>query len=485
MNTIIPVILAGGQGSRLWPLSMPETPKQCLPLLHESLSLLQQTLLRARDISREKPLVICHEDQRFLVAEQCRALNIPVDIILEPHSRNTAQATALAAAFYQQQNRADALLLMMPADHALDNPRVLLQAVQQLQPFVAAGAAGIFGIEPTHAATEYGYLQVPESGSVQTVLCFREKPDAETAQQWLTANSSKDGARWLWNSGVFFWQAAALNAAFQQVQPVLFSAAQQAMQAARTDLDFIRPDAGALENSPALPLDIALLEPLTAQHNGEQTSRAVVAVALENSGWNDIGSFAALGAYLPADAQNNRVQGDARLYATQNTLVYNRSGRDIAVNGVRDLMIIDTPDALLISHKDSTAALRAIAADAPAQEPQQVFRPWGNYQRLHTGQGYKIKRLQVKPGGQLSLQRHQERAEHWVVVRGEATVIREQNGVLTQAVLHANESTFIAVGDVHSLANHGNTLLEMIEVQSGDYLGEDDIERLQDIYGRQ
>src|SRR5690606_10355170 len=196
----------------------------------------------------EKPLVICHEDQRFLVAEQCRALNMPVDIILEPHSRNTAQAAALAAAFYQQQNRADALLLMMPADHALDNPRVLLQAVQQLQPFVAAGAAGIFGIEPTHAATEYGYLQVPQSASVQTVLCFREKPDAETAQQWLTAKSTGESARWLWNSGVFFWQAAALNAAFQQVQPLLFAAAQQAMQAARTDLDFIRPDASVLEN---------------------------------------------------------------------------------------------------------------------------------------------------------------------------------------------------------------------------------------------
>src|SRR5690606_15103887 len=259
----------------------------------------------------------------------------------------------------------------------------------------------------------------------------------------------------------------------------------QAMQAARTDLDFIRPDASALENTPALPLDIALLEPLAAQRNGEQTSSAVVAVALENSGWNDIGSFAALGAYLPADAQNNRVQGDARLYATQNTLVYNRSGRDIAMNGVSDLVVIDTPDALLITHQDSTSALRAIAADAPAQEPQQVFRPWGNYQRLHIGQGYKIKRLQVKPGGQLSLQRHQQRAEHWVVVRGEATVIRQQHGELTQEILHANESTFIALGDVHALANHGNTLLEMIEVQSGDYLGEDDIERLQDIYGRQ
>ncbi|MCD8522611.1 MAG: mannose-1-phosphate guanylyltransferase/mannose-6-phosphate isomerase [Saccharospirillaceae bacterium] len=490
---IIPVILAGGTGTRLWPLSTRDCPKQFLPLLNPELSLLQQTLLRAQDLLLRlgqpavEPVIVCHEAQRFLAAEQCRALNIRTQIVLEDEGRNTAQALALAAqhlAHHSQQRpeqHEQTLMLAMPADQTLSDNAVLAQAMASLQAKVAQGSAGIFGIEPEYAATGFGYLRADASGQVTE---FREKPDADTAAQWLADNAQQQ-AGWLWNSGIFFWQVQAFLQRLSEYQPLLFAATQSAMAQAQQDLDFIRPATAPLQQCPHLPLDIALLEPLS------RIGQAVVAAPLVNSGWNDIGNWQALGELGEADAQGNRVPKNAatrgRFVHSQNNYLHSSSGRDIALLGVQDLLVVDTEDALLIAHKRQAQQVGALApaVNHDIAEPRRVYRPWGSYEVLHPGDGYKIKRLRVKAGGRLSLQRHRFRAEHWVVVRGEATVIRQRDGVQSREVLHANESTFIALGDIHSLENNGDILLEMIEVQSGDYLGEDDIERLQDAYGRQ
>ncbi|UZK04446.1 mannose-1-phosphate guanylyltransferase/mannose-6-phosphate isomerase [Venatoribacter cucullus] len=478
---LVPVILAGGQGSRLWPLSTPDCPKQYLPLLDPHWSLLQQTLQRAQQLSPCQPLLVCHEEQRFLAAEQCRAAGIHATLLLERDSRNTAQALALAAQFLRARGDDNALMLVLPADHLLENMAPLQQALQHLQPWVEQGAAAVFGILPDTPATGFGYLQVSAGEApVRPLRAFHEKPDATTAAAYLQENATGPQPCWYWNSGMLCWQVQSFLQALQQWQPQLATASAAAIAGQQQDLDFIRPNAAALQGVTALPVDIALLEPLAA--NGEA---AVVAAVLADSGWSDIGSWAAVQALAPADEQGNAQQGGGRFYRSHNNYLHNHSGRDIALLGVTDLVVVDTADALLIAQRDALDQLCEAVADSPATSPRKVFRPWGCYEILHPGDGYKIKRLQVKPGGQLSLQRHQQRAEHWVVVRGEATVIRQQDGELTQEILHANESTFIALGDVHALANHGNTLLEMIEVQSGEYLGEDDIERLQDIYGRE
>lgn len=470
-----PVIMAGGSGSRLWPLSRGNYPKQFLALNGKE-TMLQQTILRLRGLPHSPPLLICNEEHRFIAAEQCRQLQISKStILLEPVGRNTAPAIALAA-IQSQLAGEDPILLVLAADHVIGDDAVFRAAVEQALPAAEAGKLVTFGIVPTHAETGYGYIRRGGETAAQQgfyVAAFVEKPDAATAEHYLQTGD------YYWNSGMFMFRASVYLQQLQQFRPDILQCCQDALAQLTPDLDFVRINEAAFIACPDESIDYAIMEPLAAQQ-----SNAVVVIPLD-AGWNDVGGFAALWQVAQKDAAGNVLQGDVMTHQTENCYV--RSEQQlVATVGVQDLVVISTKDAVLVAHKDQAQDVKAIvqqlkqAGRPEATFHREVYRPWGKYDSVDHGERFQVKRITVKPGAKLSVQMHHHRAEHWIVVSGTAKVtIDGQDQYLTE-----NQSVYIPITAVHALENPGKVPLELIEVQSGSYLGEDDIVRFADRYGR-
>ena len=481
---IIPVILSGGSGTRLWPLSRKQYPKQYLSLAGDN-TMLQETILRLSGLDNlADPIIVCNADHRFLVAEQCQQIDIASPtILLEPVGRNTAPAIA-AAALQSLKKIDDAVLLVLSADHVIQDVEAFHQAIniasQHAQgelplgkrgcPGVQAGKLATFGIVPTDANTGYGYIKASKDdvNGAHKVEEFVEKPDLKTAQSYL------EQGNYLWNSGMFMFKAATLIDELTTHSPEIVTSVNDAVNNAEQDLDFIRLDKQAFESSPSDSIDYALME----------KSDNVVVVPLDAQ-WNDIGSWSALHDIGIKDTNGNVIQGDVFTEETTNTYIH-ANHHMVATIGVQDLVIVDTPNATLIATKDKAQEVKKIVERLQKKDREEqfchrkVYRPWGWYDSIEVGFHFQVKRLHVNPGAKLSLQMHHKRAEHWVVVSGTATAINGED-VLT---LTEGDSTYIPIGTTHGLENKTNEQLEIIEVQSGTYLGEDDIVRFEDIYGR-
>jgi mannose-1-phosphate guanylyltransferase/mannose-6-phosphate isomerase len=488
-----PVVLSGGSGTRLWPLSREKYPKQLLPLIGED-SLLQATVRRVEgivDAELAPPMVVCNEEYRFVIAEQLRLMGKPGTIVLEPIGRNTAPALTLAA-LAAIKDGADPVLLVMPADHVITDTAAFQRVVSQGATLAATGAIVTFGITPDTPETGYGYIQSgaayaatagQTSTSVSSLIArFVEKPDLPTAQAYLMEGS------YLWNSGLFMMRASVWLAAIGVCRPDILLACQTAWDQGSTDGEFIRVGKDAFAMCPPDSIDYAVMERIAAGIAGADTGAGSLppgVVIPLTAGWSDVGAWDALWQVLPKDDYGNVAQGDVLLQDCQNTLALSE-GRLIACVGVSDLVVVETADAILIAHKDKTQDVKKIVDSlkkqgrAEGSVHRKVFRPWGWYDSVDAGDRFQVKRIVVKPGGTLSLQMHHHRAEHWIVVSGTAKVTRGDNSFL----LSENESTFIPLGTTHRLENPGRVALEMIEVQSGSYLGEDDIVRFEDVYGR-
>lgn len=473
--TIVPVILSGGAGTRLWPLSRELYPKQLLPLVGER-TMLQETLLRLEGLERlAPPLVVCNEAHRFLVAEQLRAVERPPQaIILEPVGRNTAPAVALAA-LQATDDGADPLLLVLPADHVIRDALALRQAIVAGCAAASAGALLTFGIVPTAPETGYGYIRqgsphssLLTSHEIFTVAQFVEKPDLATAERYLASGD------YLWNSGMFLFRASTFLEELARHAPQMLTACRKAWTGRAVDLDFTRLDAEAFAACPADSIDYAVME--------RTTSAAVIPLA---AGWSDVGSWSALWEVGDGCVAGNVRYGDVIDIDVENSFLY-AGTRLVAAVGLKDMVVVETADAVLVAAKDRVQDVKKIVDHLKKQGRDEhllhrrVNRPWGAYEGLDAGDGFLVKRITVNPGASLSLQRHRQRAEHWVVVRGTARIVCDDD-ILTRT---ANQSVYIPIGTVHRLENPGEVMLEIIEVQTGDYLGEDDIERLEDRYGR-
>ena len=469
MATITPVLLCGGVGSRLWPVSRQGRPKQYLNLIGET-SMLQQTLTRIESLAQTSPILVCNEEHRFLVAEQVRQLGVTSPtIILEPEGKNTAPAIALAAIAASALDP-ESNLLVLPADHYVGKSAALIDAVEKAASASSQGKLVTFGIVPSRPETGYGYIKRGEAltADVSVLEQFVEKPDQQTAEAYIASGD------YVWNSGMFMFTSTQFLASLEQFQPEMARACGQAMEQAERDLDFIRPDVEVFATCPSDSIDYAVME-----HTPEG---AVVSLDCD---WSDIGAWSALWEAGDQDAAGNVTQGDVVLNKTQNSYVWSQS-RLVTTTGVSDLVVVETADAVMVADrhsvqdvKDIVNALKA-SSRSEADVHQRVFRPWGSYESLTSGDGFQVKRLIVNPGQELSLQLHHHRAEHWVVVRGTAKVVNGDSGL----VLSADESTYIPLGVKHRLSNPGSEVLELIEVQSGSYLGEDDIVRFDDVYGR-
>jgi mannose-1-phosphate guanylyltransferase/mannose-6-phosphate isomerase len=462
---IVPVILAGGSGTRLWPLSREYYPKQLLSLSGDQ-SLLQDTVLRLADFDHvSSPEVVCNEEHRFLVAEQLREVGVaPGRILLEPVGRNTAPALTLVA-LDAMMNRGDPVLLVMPADHVIPDREAFHSLVAEGARFADEGKLVTFGIVPSSAATGYGYIRV---GDDHAVSAFVEKPDPDTATEYLESGD------YLWNSGMFMLKASVWVEELGKYRKDILDASQIAYAAGTHDLDFFRLPLEEFAAIPSESIDYAVME---------KTDRAVVLPL--DAGWSDIGAWSVLWEVSQRDRAGNALSGDTLVHDTRNSLVMARH-RMVATVGVEDLVVVETPDAVLVCHKERAQDVKHIVASLKQSERpeyrfhRRVYRPWGSYEGVDIGERFQVKRLSVKPGAALSLQSHQHRAEHWVVVRGTARVTRGEEELL----LTENESTYIPVGMKHRLENPGKIPLEIVEVQSGGYLGEDDIERFDDRYNR-
>ena len=480
---LVPVILSGGAGTRLWPLSRKDHPKQLMALLGDDTPL-QATARRLASVEDAKPpIVVCNEAHRFVVAEQLCAVGVsPAAVVLEPMARDTAPAIAAAALeALARCGECDApVLLVLPSDHVIRDEARFADAVRLAWREAARGGLVAFGVVPTCAETGYGYIiagdRAGAAGGVRPVERFHEKPDAQTVASWIESGncSGKLSGRVYWNSGMFVFGARSFLGELAIHAPSIRSAAEKAHEHAVPDLGFLRLDAQAFGQSPAISVDYAVME---------HTSTARV-VPLD-AGWQDVGSWASLAALSQSDEAGNVVQGDAVVQSTRNTFIHG-SSRLVATVGVKDLVIVDTPDAVLVAHSDSGQEVKAVvrqlerAGRDEHRTHRRVYRPWGSYDSVHEDDGFKVKHITVQPGQRLSLQSHRRRAEHWIVVRGVARVTRDGETFL----VGENESTFIPKGARHRLENPGETSLELIEVQTGDYLGEDDIVRFDDDYGR-
>jgi len=466
---IIPVILSGGAGSRLWPLSRRHYPKQLMPLLGGR-TMLQETIRRLDGVEGlAQPIVVCNEQHRFMVAEQLREESIePAAIILEPVGRNTAPAVAVAAVRALLEAK-DAVLLVLPADHVIRDRDALHAAIGAGAALAEEGKLVTFGIVPDAPETGYGYIRAENSGAeASAIVEFVEKPDTERARQYLASGD------YLWNSGMFMFGAARYLDELRAQSPAMVDACQASLDGAQKDLDFLRLDVAAFEACPSDSIDYAVME--------KTADGVVVPLA---AGWNDVGSWSALHEVSEKDPDDNVLVGDVVVEDTRNCYLYS-SGRLVTAVGLTDCVVIETPDAVLVSPRDRVQDVKKLVNHLQSEgreeisDHRQVFRPWGSYDSIDMGERFQVKRIVVNPGAKLSLQMHHHRAEHWIVVQGTARVTRGEDEFL----LGENESTYIPMGTTHRLENPGKVPLHLIEVQSGTYLGEDDIVRYDDTYGR-
>ncbi len=466
---MIPVILSGGSGTRLWPYSRSLYPKQFLPLVGDT-TMLQSTVKRlAGSLAAANPIVVCNNNHRFMVAEQIQSLGLEAAaIVLEPAARNTAPAVALAALAAKSEGD-DPILLILPADHVINDLAAFHVAIAQAQEAAESDKLVTFGIVPTHAETGYGYINAEGADTVRTVRQFVEKPNKATAEKYLASGE------YFWNSGMFAFKASVFLAELEKYSPDMLQACKDSFAKAQTDLDFTRVDEEAFAACPEDSIDYAVME---------KTSQAVL-IPLD-ADWSDVGSWSALWDISEKDEQGNAGRGDVIFQDSKNNFVQ-ADKKLITTLGVENLVVVETDDAILVANKDKVQDVKSIvnqlksSGRSEAQLHRKVYRPWGHYDSIDAGERFQVKRIVVTPGASLSLQMHHHRAEHWIVVTGTAVVQKgEQEHVLSE-----NQSIYIPLGEKHRLTNPGKVPLEIIEVQSGSYLGEDDIVRFEDVYGRE
>lgn len=467
---ITPVVMCGGAGTRLWPLSRESLPKQFTQLTGVQ-STFQEALRRVQsDGLFHKPVIITSADSRFIVAEQIRALQLEADIVLEPMRRDSAAAVAVAAEITRRQHP-DGLVLVMAADHLIEPIATFHEACEKGIPAAMAGKIVTFGIEPTGPSTRYGYIRpgpVVSGEETLSVEAFFEKPGIDLAQQYI-----RDG--YLWNSGNFLFRADMMMAEIERFMPAIAAAARLAVEEAKSDLDFLRLDEDAFAQAPKVSIDYAVME--------KTAHAAVLPVDFQ---WSDVGNWEAVLSVSKVDAEGNAVKGTAELLGTKNSLVISEENMLTAVVGCQDIIVVTTADAVLVTTRQEAERVKDLVERMRGDdrievlEHRRMYRPWGYYQGVDKGGRFQVKRIVVKPAGKLSLQKHFHRAEHWVVVRGTAAVTVDDREI----IVHENESVYIPMGSVHRLANPGKIPLDLIEVQVGSYLGEDDIVRLDDVYHR-
>jgi mannose-1-phosphate guanylyltransferase/mannose-6-phosphate isomerase len=465
---MIPVIMSGGSGTRLWPLSRQDKPKQFLALFGDN-TMFQETLHRLDGLAElQAPIVVCNNNHRFMVAEQIQELGIKESVILlEPFGRNTAPALAVAA-LKAMETESDPVLLVLAADHLIQDIPAFHQAILTAKAKAEGGFLVTFGIVPTMPNTGYGYIQADEKNTVSDVKAFVEKPDLDTAKNYVSS------ANYYWNSGMFMFKASTLISELEQYSPDILKSCREALSKGQTDLDFIRLDSDAFESCPSDSIDYAVME---------NTDKAVV-VPLD-AGWSDVGSWSSLWKCAEQDPDSNVLQGDVMIDEVKNSYIHS-GHRLVSVLGLDDIVVVETADAVMVASKESAQNVKEIvnrlvkAKRSEAEIHRLCYRPWGHYDCVDVGERFQVKRITVNPGASLSLQMHHYRAEHWVVVKGVAEVTCDDKVIL----LSENESTFIPMGSKHRLYNPGRVPLEIIEVQSGSYLGEDDIVRFDDNYHR-
>ncbi len=465
---MIPVILSGGSGTRLWPLSRGQYPKQFLPLVSDR-TMVQETLLRIMDLAGlQAPIAVCNEDHRFIMAEQLLQIGVkPRAIILEPCGRNTAPAVAMAAL---AADSPEDVLLVLPADHVITDGESFLRAAEQAKILAEQDLLVTFGVIPTSPETGYGYIKAGAeiSHGALRVAAFVEKPDLTTAENYVASGE------YFWNSGMFAFKAGVYLRELEKFNPAMLAACRAAFEAAKMDLDFTRLDRDLFAACPSDSIDYAVMEKTDA-----------AAMVPLDAGWNDVGSWSALWSVIGKDTAGNAVKGDVLALDTKDSFIH-ASSKLVAVIGLDDVVVVETDDAVMVAAKDRVQDVKLLveqlklAERSEAHLHRKVFRPWGHYDSVDKGERHQTKRIVVNPGAKLSVQKHYHRAEHWVVVRGAALVTKNGESLLVAE----NESLYIPVGVIHSLENPGVIPLEMVEVQTGSYLGEDDIVRYEDNYGR-